>query len=272
MYNNSKIVTFCQYMPKKDLVSIIIPVYNQADELKKSLDSLLSQTYEDYEVIVVNDGSTDTSAQVLDEMKHKFWELKIRFKIIYQSNSGSNAARNRGFEEIRASLFHPRGGGEEYIIFWDADIIAKPEMLEKMHNVLLEYPEASYAYSSFIFGKKKFKLWNFDAKKLKQMPYVHTTSLIRKKHFPGWDENIKRLQDWDLYLTMLSQGHVGVWISEYLFTVLTKHGTMSSWVPKILYKIPVFKKEEVKKYKEAVDIIKHKHQITNNKSQAKSKF
>ncbi|PIT93947.1 hypothetical protein COU00_01555 [Candidatus Falkowbacteria bacterium CG10_big_fil_rev_8_21_14_0_10_43_11] len=237
-------------MSQNNLISIIIPVYNQAEEIRAALASILSQTYKNYEVIIVNDGSTDNTAVTLEELKHKFWQKKIRCKIIQQNNQGANAARNRGAQEARG----------EFIIFWDADIVAAPEMLEKMRNALQSNPEVSYAYSSFIFGKKKFKLWPFDAEKLKQMPYIHSTSLIRREHLVSWDAEIKRLQDWDLWLTMLVQGHTGVWVPEFLFTVQTAHGTMSHWLPKFVYRwLPWMK--EVKKYKEAVEIIKKKHKI-----------
>ncbi|PIR93050.1 hypothetical protein COT99_02870 [Candidatus Falkowbacteria bacterium CG10_big_fil_rev_8_21_14_0_10_43_10] len=235
---------------KNNLISIIIPVYNKSEELKQCLGSILQQIYKNYEVIIVNDGSTDDSGRIVDEFISKFKVKDIRYKVIEQKNMGSNAARNRGLEESLG----------EFIIFWDADLVGKPEMLEKMHDALQNNPEASYAYSSFIFGKKKFKLWPFDAEKLKQMPYIHTTSLCRREHFPGWDENIKRLQDWDLWLTMLAQGHTGVWFPEFLFTAQTAHGTMSHWLPKFVYRwLPWMK--EVKKYKEAMEIIKKKHKI-----------
>lgn len=239
----------------QNLISVIIPAYNQADELRNSLFSLLQQNYKHYEVIVVNDGSTDGTAKVLDELKGEFWRRKVRFKVIQQNNRGSNAARNRGWEESRG----------DYLIFWDADIIAKPEMLAKMYQALQDNLNVSYAYSSFIYGKKKFRLWGFDAEKLKQMPYIHSSSLIRKNSFPlnGWDARIKRLQDWDVWLSMLENGQIGVWVPYYLFTVQTKHGTMSSWLPKFVYKVPFLKIKEAIRYKEAVKMIKKKHKIND---------
>lgn len=279
------------------LISIIIPIYNQAEEIQAALASILGQTYKNYEVIIVNDGSTDGTAVVLESLKHKFWDKKIRCKIIQQNNQGANAARNRGAEEARPAPVPPeylgsgllaspslggRQGEGQYIIFWDADVVGAPEMLEKMYNILQDNPQASYAYSSFVYGSpphlfnklffssklnffdrcggKKFKLWPFDAEKLKQMPYIHTTSLIRRGHIVPWDTEIKRLQDWDLWLTMLKQGHTGVWVPEYLFTVQTKHGTMSHWLPRFAYKFMPWLKE-VKKYKQVMEIIKIKHKL-----------
>jgi hypothetical protein len=84
-------------------------------------------------------------------------------------------------------------------------------------------------------------------------------SLIRRSDFPetGWDESIKKLQDWDLWLTMLEQGHVGLWINKILFRV-TPGGTISSWLPAAAYKLLPFL-PAVKKYKAAVKIVKAKH-------------
>ena len=132
-------------------------------------------------------------------------------------------------------------------------------MLEVMLSTLEKNPQASYAYSSFKYGFKIFKLWPFDAEKLKKIPYIHTTSLIRREFFPGWDENIKRLQDWDLWLTMLEQGRAGVWINKILFKA-RGGGTISSWLPSFAYKLFPFL-ESVKKYKAAEEIIRKKHGI-----------
>lgn len=231
------------------LISIIIPAYNHAEDLRLALQSILTQTYKDYEVIVVNDGSVDHTAQVLQSMEGTFKDRGIPFTAISQTNQGAQHARNRGFREAKGA----------FVIFWDADVVAHPQLLAKMVAALEEHPEASYAYSSFIYGKKKFKLWPFDADKLRQQPYIHSTSLVRKKQFPGWDTRIKRLQDWDVWLTMLEKGQTGVWVDEFLFTVKTEHGTMSEWLPKFLYNIPWLAR--VKKYNEAMAVVKKKHKI-----------
>jgi len=228
------------------MISIVIPVYNQAKKLDQCLDSIIKQSYGNYEVIVVNDGSTDNVQQVMKKYKSKF---KSRFIIINQTNRGAPAARNRGFKKSKG----------EYIFFCDADAILKPNALKIMLKTLTDHPQASYVYCSFLWGRKKFRLEPFNAEKLKKMPYIHTMSLIRREHFPaaGWDESIKKLQDWDLWLTMLEQGHIGAWLDQILFKVQTG-GTMSSWLPSFAYKWMPFL-PNVKKYKEAVEIVKKKH-------------
>ena len=222
-------------------ISVVIPVYNAQKTLEKCLDSIFNQTFKNFEVIAVNDGSTDDSQTILKKYQDKT-------TIVNQPNQGAAAARNAGAKIALA----------DFIIFCDADIVLKPEMLETMVATLKKSPQASYAYCAFKFGQKTFKLWPFAAEKLKKIPYIHTTSLIRKEHFTGFDKNLKRFQDWDLWLTMLEKGYTGKFIPEILFTVVPG-GTMSHWLPKVFYKFSWFKK--VKEYRRAEKIIKQKHNL-----------
>jgi glycosyltransferase involved in cell wall biosynthesis len=231
------------------MISIIIPVYNQADKIGKCLQSIARQSFSDYEIIIVNDGSTDGLNDALKDLVPGLNINGQKIKIIGQANQGANAARNRGEKDAMG----------DYIIFCDADVIMEPGMLEEMNLALIKNPSASYAYSSHRFGKKLFRLWPFDSEKLKEMPYIHTTSLIKRTDFPGFDPSLKRLQDWDLWLTMLENGHRGIWIDKILFTVQTG-GTMSSWLPSFAYKLLPFL-PQVKKYNKAVSVIKAKHHL-----------
>lgn len=239
-------------MPPK--VSIIIPAYQAEKTIKKCLDLIFSQTFKNFEVVVVNDGSTDSTLKLLNRYIAKLLiDDRKKIKIISQKNQGSNPARNRGFQESNG----------QYLLFCDADIEMKPQMLEKMTTALEKNPDKSFAYSSFYYGFKKFNLWPYDASRLRKIPYIHTTSLIRREHFPGFDEKIKRLQDWDLFLTMAEQKYFGIFIPEFLFKVSPHRGGISSWLPKIFYKIPWrkfgIKIKALEKYKEAEAVIKKKH-------------
>jgi hypothetical protein len=93
------------------------------------------------------------------------------------------------------------------------------------------------------------------------MPYIHTTTLLRRDHFPsaGWDENIRKLQDWDFYLTMLDEGHTGHWIDQVLFTI-RPGGVYSHWMPKSFYRFFPFL-SSVQRYEKAVAIVKKKHHL-----------
>lgn len=225
-------------------ISIIIPVFNHAKALAQCLQSIKNQTLQDFEIIIVNDGSTDITHEKLIEMIN---DQRSMVKCIYQPNQGAPIARNNGFKESTG----------QYVIFCDADVIMKPNMLAKMAKVLDINPNISYVYSSFKFGWKKFKLWSFDAERLRQMPYIHTTSLIRREHFPGFNPTLKKLQDWELWLTMLDQNHIGQWIDEILFTVKTG-GTMSKWLPSFMVKLGIGKTAQ--EYHQALEVIKKNRQ------------
>lgn len=225
------------------MISIIIPVYNHQAALEKALASIEAQTYKDFEVIVVDDGS-ETELEVGN------WELDL--VLIRQDNLGAPAARNAGFTLSKG----------DYIIFWDADVVGEPEMLEKMLGALESNTEASYAYANHYFGRKKMPSQYWSTEALKHNNHIHSTSLIRRKDVIPWDENLQRFQDWDLWLTMAEAGKTGVWIDEYLFHV-DIGGTMSTWLPTCAYKKPwrwlPGIAEKVRKYEEAKHIVMKKH-------------
>ena len=230
------------------MISVIIPLYNREKTIIKTLNSLISQTYQDFEVIIVNDGSSDKS-EALASAYLQTAKSNNRFFFLNQTNQGAPAARNRGFKASKG----------EFIVFCDADAILETNALEIMLDNLQRHPEASYAYSSFNWGRKFFKLNEFNPEQLKSEPYIHSLSLIRREDFPssGWDESIKKFQDWDLWLTMLEHGKIGLWIPQVLFKILPG-GTMSSWLPSFAYKMFPFL-PAVKKYQAAMKIIKQKH-------------
>lgn len=117
-------------MPK---FSIIIPVYNASKYLQECLDSVLSQTIDDYEVIIVDDGSTDDSARIIDEYASKDNRLTIRHK----ANGGVSTARNMGIEMAKG----------DYLCFVDADDVIASNYLESLYNAMGE--EADSAMGGF---------------------------------------------------------------------------------------------------------------------------
>jgi len=109
----------------KPKVSIIVPVYNTEQYLQQCIDSLLSQTLKEIEIICVDDGSTDSSAQILKEYTQK----DERVRIITQKNAGQSAARNTGRLLARG----------EYIGFLDSDDFVKPDMFKELYNDAKKY-------------------------------------------------------------------------------------------------------------------------------------
>ncbi|NCN07375.1 glycosyltransferase family 2 protein [Candidatus Falkowbacteria bacterium] len=222
-------------------ISVVIPVYNSSQTIGQCLKSVFAQTFKDLEVIAIDDGSTDSSWSALEK-----WQDRV--KIYQQKNMGAPAARNFGFTKSHG----------DYVIFCDADVIMRNDMLQKMYDRLEANKNKAYAYSSFKFGWKTFKIWPFNLEKLKNGPYIPTTSLIRRNYFPGFDEFLKKFQDWDLWLTISENGGEGIWINEVLFVAKTG-GTMSRWLPKLFYKLSWL--SFVKKYNQAKKIIQDKHNL-----------
>lgn len=224
-------------------LDIVIPVYNQARQLGKCLASIRQQTFEDYLVVIVDDGSTD-------HPENQIYIPDTRIRIIHQQRKGASAARNVGAGK----------GSAPDILFCDADINLKPQTLSYYYQTLQQNSNFSYTYSSFKYGFKTFRCGAFDAKRLRSMPYIHTTALILREHFPGFDESLKRFQDWDLWLTMLEQGHTGIWIDEVLFTI-QPGGTISHWLPQAAYRLFPWL-PAVRDYQTAIQIIKRKHGLS----------
>lgn len=232
-------------------VSVVIPCYNHAKELKDTLESVANQTVGVKEVIIVDDGSSDNPASVAEHFKNN---LPLTF-IKLDQNSGAPVARNRG-AEISSG---------EFIIFLDADAILKPCALEVLHKTLNENPQAAYAYSDFMWGNHHFKGMPFNAEKLRAQSYIHTSALIRASDLIKFDESLKKFQDWDLWLSMLELNKVGVWVPETLFTISERKTGISQWLPSFMYKIPWpilgYTPKAINRYREAERVIKTKHHL-----------
>ncbi len=109
----------------KILVSIIVPVYNVEDYIEKCLDSLVNQTLEQLEVIIVDDGSTDKTSSIVDQYQK---EYPLKFRVIHKKNEGVSIARNIGLEKATG----------EYIGFLDSDDWVNYDMYEKLYKKAIE--------------------------------------------------------------------------------------------------------------------------------------
>ena len=118
-----------QFATTRNLISIIIPLYNKSAYIAHALDSVLTQTYQDYEIIVINDGSTDGSENIV---KSYLKENPEKITLINQENQGVSVARNTGIK-------HAQG---ELIAFLDADDEWQPEYLETIISLREKYPAA----------------------------------------------------------------------------------------------------------------------------------
>ncbi|MBQ5979808.1 MAG: glycosyltransferase family 2 protein [Bacteroidales bacterium] len=104
------------------LISIIVPVYNSGEYLKRCLESCLSQSFTDFELIVVDDGSTDNSYEIASDIA----ERDSRLHLYHQDNSGASVARNKGLDVATG----------DYVMFVDSDDWIEPEMLSEMFKII----------------------------------------------------------------------------------------------------------------------------------------
>ncbi len=151
-------------MAKNPLISVIVPIYNAEKYLKISLTSVLNQTYHNFEVIMINDGSKDGSQTIADEFAKK----DKRFKLYNQENSGGSESRNKGLNLASG----------EYIAFLDNDDIYAPQYLE----ILLENLQKTEADVSCCSYLKFYGDGNYTFEQKKEVPefFVSTTPFIDK--------------------------------------------------------------------------------------------
>jgi phosphatidylinositol alpha-1,6-mannosyltransferase len=232
-------------------ISVVIPCYEHATTLRRTLDALSRQTLTPMEIIVVDDGSTDDPESVVRSFESR---LHIRF-LKLRHNHGAPTARNEG----------ARLTSGDYLLFLDADAELTPDALERYVSALEMHPEADFAYANFFWGLKRFSSQPYDVDSLRRTNYIHTSSLIRSKSFPGFDESLKKFQDWDLWLTMAEKGSRGVWIDADMYRIEPRERGMSRWLPRIAYRIPWhligWTPKDVLKYRKAESIIRSKHGI-----------
>ena len=107
--------------------SIVVPIYNVEGYLKKCLDSILNQTFVDYEIILVNDGSTDQSLSIIKEYMSKYPDIKL----INQENKGLSEARNSGLKEARGN----------YVLFVDSDDFIDKDLLLNLNESIINNPD-----------------------------------------------------------------------------------------------------------------------------------
>lgn len=116
------------------MISVVIPLYNKAQSIRKTLDSVLAQTYKDFEIVVVDDGSTDESANIAEAMLRecKVYGVECRGKVIRKVNGGVSSARNIGIMEAKG----------EYIAFLDGDDLWGRDYLKVSAKLIEEFPNA----------------------------------------------------------------------------------------------------------------------------------
>ncbi len=200
------------------LISVIIPCYNSYHFLNRAIDSVLNQTWPEFEIILVNDGSSDKKTlKIFDSYSH----IK-KFKLINQNNSGLSAARNKGVQNASG----------DYLFFLDSDDWIEPEALEEMFNFLKKFKENRFVFTDIVLEgdacKTIHKNYNlFEQLFLNQLPY---SIFISKKNWlknGGYDENMRSgYEDWDFNIRLGAAKIYGLRLSKPLFHYNVSHDGM----------------------------------------------
>ena len=192
-------------------VSIIIPCFNQGEWIKEAVESAVNQTYKNVEIVIINDGSTDNSEDVIHSLCEKYPDIVF---INEKKNHGVVYARNKAIQMAST----------EYILPLDADDKIALSYVEKAVKILEENPNIGIVYSrARIFGtkNKEWKLAEFSREKILYSNCIFASAMFRKSDFEkigGYKEYMKDgWEDWDLWLSFIEAGFEVHRIDEVLF-------------------------------------------------------
>jgi len=198
-----------------DLVSVIVPSYNRAGLIRETLDSVLAQTYRPLELIVVDDGSMDSTREVIEE-----WSLRsekdqeFACRLLVQKNSGAPTARNLGARESRG----------EFILFLDSDDTLHPDKLELQVRALRKNLDWDFCYGPvaklhtpdrLAYGVRNLTAFQATLRQLHSPFFTTMGPLVRREaqsRIGPWNESLRSGQDWELHTRMTMEcrsfGHV----------------------------------------------------------------
>jgi glycosyltransferase involved in cell wall biosynthesis len=181
------------------LVSIIVPCYNQANYLNDALESVLNQSYPNWECIIINDGSEDNT----EELCSLWIKKNKRFKYLFQENSGLSAARNYGIQNAKG----------EYILPLDADDMVGRNYIFSAIKSFKEEPKLKIVYAEVEKCGKESGLLivpDFSLKALARGNMIVCSAIFKKtnwKSVGGYDTNLVfGLEDWEFWIALLKNG------------------------------------------------------------------
>ena len=226
--------------PKR--VSVIIPYYQQLDTVEETLISICHQTYQNIEIIFVNDGSDDEQAviRILNNVAQQYPNVQINY--YYKDNSGLADTRNFGIDKACG----------DYILPLDSDDLIASTFLEKTVAVLDQNPSVSFVYTEVLFWGAKNEIWgtiDFDPKVLLTQNLMTCTTLFRKEmwqHIGGYDLNMKHgYEDWNFWIAAVESGFDGANLHLPLFLYRRKKNSM---LENRVYYDPIAKEQIVRNH------------------------
>ncbi len=188
---------------KKQKISVIMPIYNSGKFLEESINSVLNQTFKDFELIIINDKSRDNSLKIVKKYMKKDRRIKL---IDNEENFGSAKSRNLGLKKASGN----------YITILDSDDISSKNRFQIQYNYLEANPKIFLVGSSTIFineyGKEICRFEKFDNYRIlrwrlpKSCGIIHSSVMFRNEGNIFYNEEFKSAHDYNLYLDLLSQG------------------------------------------------------------------
>lgn len=185
---------------QRPIISVVTPTYNRADFLPYAVESVLAQTFSDFELLVVDDGSTDSTRHLMERYTD---DPRVRY--FYQPNHGQSVARNRGLKEARG----------EYICFLDSDNAWFPDKLEKSLNAFRENPAVDVVYGDYVeidkagaelgINRMKRHSGHITPELLKDNFVSMNTTMTRRECFSemgGFDVADRLAEDYGLWLRL----------------------------------------------------------------------
>ena len=209
-------------MKATPVVSVVIPCYNLGAYIEEAIASVFAQTFTDYEIIIVDDGSTDNITHaILKKLESTHPELKV----FYKSNSGLAQTRNYGIERSKG----------EFIVCLDADDVLEPEYLEQTYQALESDKSGKYSFvTTWLkeFGVRE-NIWrtsDYSLIAILQTNVVHAASMFRKsvwKEVGGYKTMVAQgYEDWDFWLSQVERGYKWLNITAPLFRYRIRENSM----------------------------------------------
>jgi glycosyltransferase involved in cell wall biosynthesis/ubiquinone/menaquinone biosynthesis C-methylase UbiE len=221
---------------ERPTISIVLPTYNQEHWLPEIIGSSGEQTFQSFELIIVNDGSTDNTKKRLDSIDpmnfvihNQDFDIRDKLRVIHQENKKLPGALNTGFK-------HTRG---KYLTWVSSDCYCAPYMLEALKNALDKHPEAGMAYGDFMVMDENGHL----IYRVSNPMYCRRSLLIRNdgnaafmyrrevaEEIGEYDENLNGAEDWD-YWIRISEKHPFVYVPEILYYYRLHSTSMQQSIP-----------------------------------------
>jgi glycosyltransferase involved in cell wall biosynthesis len=242
-------------------ISVIIAAYNSGKYLARTLDSVLRQTFVDWELIVIDDGSTDNTPELISQYANK----DSRIRALSQTNSGCSSARNAGLAAMRKT---------QYVIFLDSDDVWEPDALEALYNHIVANPEHIGVYGSARFidqDDKLVRVGELEAECLIRETYqngrvvclnqdapisFNTLIVSCRIKTPGmilfrreaidrvgkFDTSLTNAEDWDLYIRLSRYGTI-IFLDKVVINYRVHSSNKSSQLSKLSIAVGLIRKK-----------------------------